>query len=123
MLPTVHGAIEFAVDGEIRPPIWVFGRKSFIQIDAEARSVTGMHHTAGKTIGMRKDALRLFTVVHILLNPKIMDAQIKMQRGRNAHGTHVRGPVAPGADMIEFRQASDLSHMRNSACVYHGGAN
>src|SRR6266436_1594259 len=68
---------------------------------------------------MRKDAVGLFCVVHILLNPKIMDAQIKMQRRSYAYGTHVCGAVAPGPDVIEFRQAGDLSQVRNSPGMHN----
>src|SRR5260370_24310706 len=70
---------------------------------------------------MPKDAVGLLFVVHILLNPKIMDAQIKMQRRSHAYGTHVCGAVAPGPDVIEFRQAGDLSTMRNPTGMHNRG--
>ena len=82
-----------------------------------------MHHSIGKTVGMREDAVRLFGVVHIFLYPKIMDTQIKMQRRSHTHGTHIRSAVAPGPNVIEFRHAGDLPQMRNSASMHNRGPN
>src|SRR6266852_2174751 len=120
-LPTVHRAIEFAIDWQVGPPIGILGRQRFVKIDAKAWRIAWMHHALGKSVGMRKDAVRLFCVVHIFLNPKIMDAQIKMQRRSHAYGTHVCGTVAPGPDVIEFRQAGDLSQMRNPTGMHNRG--
>src|SRR5437016_359149 len=72
---------------------------------------------------MRKDAVRFFRVAHEFLNPKIMDTQIKMQRGSHTHGTHIGRAVRPGPHLIEFRQAGDLSQMRNPTRVYNRGPN
>src|SRR5256885_4994413 len=72
---------------------------------------------------MRKDAVRLFRVAHEFLNPKIMDTQIKMQRGSRTHGTPIGRAVRPGPHLIELRQAGDLSQVRNSARMYNRGPN
>jgi len=61
---------------------------------------------------MRKTRIRLLHVAHEFLYPKIMDAQIKMQRRGHTHWTHIGGAVAPGPDVIQFRQAGDLSQVR-----------
>ena len=72
---------------------------------------------------MREHALGLFRVPHIFLNPKIVHAQIKMQRRCDAHRTHIRGPVASRPHVIQFGQACDLSQMGNPARVHHGRPN
>ena len=68
---------------------------------------------------MRENPLRLFRVPHIFLDPKIVHAQIKMQRRGHAYRTHVRCSMAPRPHVIQLRQARDLSQMRNSARMHH----
>ena len=117
----MHRPIELAIDRQVRAPIGMLGRQGFIKIDAKAGRVARMHHSARKTVGMGKDAVRLFCVVHIFLNPKIMDAQIKMQRCGHTHRTHICCAMAPGPDVIQFRHAGDLSQVRNSAGMHNRG--
>jgi len=81
-----------------------------------------MHHSVGKTVGVRKHAVRFRGVAHVFLNAEIGDAEIEMQSGGSADGAHVRGAVAAGADLIDFCKAGNFSEMGNSASVHDGGA-
>jgi hypothetical protein len=60
-------------------------------------------------------------VAHEFLNPKIMDAQIKMQSGRHAYRTHVRRAVASSPHLVQFGQTGNLSQVRNSSRMHNRG--
>jgi len=98
----VHRAVEFAIDREISPAIGIFGRQCFVKIDTETWCIARVHHALGKSVRMREYAVCFFRVVHILLNPKIMDAQIKMQRGGYAHGAHIGSRRGTRFELIKF---------------------
>src|SRR5260370_3293818 len=118
-LPTMHRAVEFAIDGEIGPAIGGFERQSFIKIDAETRCIARVHQALGKSVEMREYAVGFLRVPHEFLNTEIVNAQIKMQRGGHAHGAHIYGAVAPGADLIQSRQACDLPQVRYSTRMHN----
>ena len=44
-LPTVHRAIEFAIDWQVGPPIRILGCQSFVEIDAKAWRIARVHHS------------------------------------------------------------------------------
>src|SRR2546429_4222231 len=77
---SLHDALPISLIG-------VLGCQSFIHIHAQARNITGMHHTVRKTVGMRKDAVRseehtselqsrLHLVCRLLLEKKKKQEQI-----------------------------------------------
>src|SRR6266849_5331750 len=58
-LPTVHGSVELAIDGQVRATIGTVGGELLVNVYAEAGSVAGIHHSGGKRVGVRKDAIGL----------------------------------------------------------------
>ena len=119
----MHSPIEFAIDWQVRPPIGILGRQSLIKIDAEAWGIARMHHSAGKSIGMREDAVGLLRVAHILLDAKIRNAQVEMQRRSHANRTQIGCAVRSRPDLIQLGQAGDFPQMRHSSRVHNGGPN
>ena len=122
-LPTVHRAVELAVDRQIGPCVGILRRKSFINIHAETWRVTGMHQSIRKAVRMRENSVGFFKVVHVFLNAEIVNAQIEMQRGRHAYWTHVGGAVAPRSHVIKFCQAGDFLQMGNPPRMHDRGSN
>ena len=88
--------------------IGVLGRKGFINIHAKTGGIARVHHSTGKAIGMRKDTVGLIRMAHIFLDAKIVDAQIKMQRGSHAHGTQIGRAMRSRPDLIKLCQTGDL---------------
>jgi hypothetical protein len=72
--PVVHGAIKFAVYEQVGALVRPFCRERFIEVDAEPRRLPRMHQTIFKTVGVRKNLIRLRSVPHIFLDAKIMNA-------------------------------------------------
>src|SRR6516165_3478075 len=93
LLPAVHGAVEFAVYGKIRPSVRVTPGEGLVDIDAEAGFVARMHHAVSEGISVWEDAIRFVGMPHIFLDSEVVNAQIEMQHGRHADGAHVRGAV------------------------------
>src|ERR1700687_6203242 len=81
-----------------------------------------MHHSVGKSIGVREDAIGFRGVVHVFLNAEIVDAEIEMQSGGHADGAHIGGAVTAGADQVNLGKAGNFSQMGNSTGVHDGGA-
>src|ERR1700730_14257075 len=118
----MHCAVEFAIDGQVRAAIRIVGCELFVDVHAEAGRVAGIHHSVGKGVGVREDAIGFGGVVHVFLNAEIVDAEIEMQSGGHADGTHVGGGVPAGADLVHLGEAGNFSEMGNSAGVHYGGA-
>ncbi len=108
-LPTVNGPIQFAVDRQVGPLVGMPCSESLVNVNAQSRRLAGMHEPILEGIGVRKDGVRFRRVTHILLNSKIVNAEIKMQRSRHAHRAEIRGAVRSRADVVHLRQAGDFS--------------
>src|SRR5260370_36307307 len=121
-LPTVHGAVELAIDGQVRAAVRIIRCELLVDVHAEAGGVAGMHHFVGESVGVRKDAIGFGGVVHVFLNAEIVNAEIEMQSGGHAYGAHIGGAVTTGADLVQLGKAGDFSQMGNSCGVHHGGA-
>src|SRR5258708_23684978 len=102
LLPAVHGAVELAIDGQVGAAVRIVGGELLIDVDAQAGGVAGVHHSVGEGVGMRKDAIGFGGVVQVFLNAEIVDADIEMQSGGHADGTHIGGAVTAGADLIHL---------------------
>src|SRR5260370_40908738 len=89
LLPTVHGAVELAIDGQVRAAIGIVGGELLVNIDAEAGSITGVHHSVGTGVGVWKDAISLIGVTHVFLNAEIVTGIIKTQSACHADGAEV----------------------------------
>src|SRR5467141_2089582 len=121
-LPTVHGAVELAIDGQVRAAVRIVSCELLIDVHTEAGGVAGMHHSVGKGIGMREDAIGFGGVVHVFLDAEIVDAEIEMEGGGHADRAHIGGAVTAGADLVQLGEAGDFSQMGNSAGVHDRGA-
>src|SRR5882672_9179164 len=121
-LPTMHGAVELAIDGQVCAAVRVRGGDLLVDIDAEAGGVAGVHHSVGEGVGVGEDAIGFIGVAHVFLNAKIVDAEIEVERGGHADGAHIGGAVTAGADVVEVGEAGDFSQLGNSAGVHDGGA-
>src|SRR5882762_11004413 len=116
-LPTMHGAVELAIDGQVCAAVRVCGGDLLVDIDAEAGGVAGVHHAVGESVGVGEDAIGFISVAHVFLNAEIVDAEIEVESGGHADGAHIGGAVTAGADVIEVSEAGDFSQMGNSAGV------
>src|SRR6516165_3359972 len=85
--PVVHGAVEFAVYGQVGALVRAFCGERLIDVDAKSGRLAGMHQAIFKTVGVRKNSVRLRRMAHILLDAKIMNAQVEMKRRRHANRT------------------------------------
>src|SRR5882724_7542247 len=121
-LPAVHGAVEFAIDGQVCAAVGVGGGDLLVDIDAEAGGVAGVHHSVGESVGVGKDAIGFVSVAHVFLDAEIVDAEIEVESGGHADRAHIGGAVTAGADVVEVGEAGDFSQMGNSAGVHDGGA-
>src|SRR4029077_5925624 len=114
-LPTVHGAVELAIDGQVRAAIRIVGCELLVDVHAEAGGIAGMHHSVGKGVGMREDAIGFGGVVHIFLNAEIMDAEIEMKRSGHAYGAHIGVPMTDEEILVQLVEACNYSQMGNSS--------
>src|SRR5258708_40284568 len=110
----MHGFVDSAIYREIRSPVRELRRLVLVDIDSQARLLSGMHLAILKVIGVREDLVCLSRMPHVFLDAEIVHAQIKMQRGSHTDGTEVRGSVRPGAHMIKLRQSRNLFQMADS---------
>src|ERR1700716_962607 len=67
-LPVGEGAVEFAGDGEIGALVGEFGGEGFVDVDAEAGSVAGVHVAGVEGVVVGEDFVGEFRVVHVLLD-------------------------------------------------------
>ena len=72
---------------------------------------------------MREYLVGLRGVAHVLLNSKIVNAQVKVQRCGHAHRAHVRCPMRSCPHLIHFGQAGNFLHLREAAGMNDRGAN
>src|SRR4029077_14597097 len=49
-LPTVHGAVELAIDGQVRAAVRIVGCELLVDVHTEAGDVAGVHHSVGKGV-------------------------------------------------------------------------
>ncbi len=101
--PAVNSPVQFAVDWQIRSLVGVPRRARLIDVNAQSRRLAGIHEAILERIGVRKDGVGFRRVTHILLNSKIVNAEIKMQRRRHAHRAEIGGAVRSRADVVHLR--------------------
>src|ERR1043165_5984777 len=75
--PVVHGAVELAVDRQVRALIWIFRCQGLVDIYTKPRCVARMHQPIFERIRMGKDPVGLRCVLHVFLNSEIVNAEIK----------------------------------------------
>src|SRR5258708_6985593 len=56
-LPAVHGAVEFAIDGQVCAAVRVGGGELLVDIYAETGGDAGVHHAGGEGVGVGEDAI------------------------------------------------------------------
>ena len=93
-LPVPHGAVEFAVDGQVGAFVGEFGGEGFVEVDAVAGLVSRVEHAVTEGVGVREDFVSFFGVGHVLLNAEVGDGGVEVQRGAHGDGRKVGGAVA-----------------------------
>src|SRR5580704_9334635 len=116
-LPVEHGPIQFPIDGQIGPLVWIFSRQLFIVVHAQPRSVSGMQKSILEEISMGKYFVSLRRMPHVLLDSEIIHRDVEVQRSRHRHRRKIGSSVAAGAHMINFRQRCDLFQMGDPSAV------
>ena len=107
--PTVNGPVQFSVDWQIRPLVGVPHGERLVNVNAQSRRLARIHEAIFERISVRKDGVGFQRVTHVLLNSKIMNAEIKMECRRHAHRTEISGAVRSCTDVVHLRQARDFS--------------
>src|SRR5437016_4707881 len=121
-LPVMHGSIEFPIYRQIGALIWELCCQLFIDLDSQSGLLTRMHEAIFKVISVRENVVGLRRVAHVLLNAKVVDAQIKMQGGSHAHRTEIGSAVRSGTHLVDFGQGRNLLEMSDSTGVNNGRA-
>src|SRR5206468_12571299 len=78
-LPAMNRPIERPIGRQIRALVRVARGERLVEIDAEAGRIARMHHSVLERVVVRKHAVGLGRVPHVLLNPEVVHAQIEMQ--------------------------------------------
>ena len=89
----MHGAVEFAINRQVRSAIRELGSKSFVNLYSKPRLVAGKHHSVSKSVGVRKYPIRSFRMSHVLLNSEVVNTQIKMQSSGHTNWAEICGAV------------------------------
>src|SRR3981081_2975277 len=96
-LPVGEGTVEFAGDGEIGALVGEFGGEGFVDVDAEAGGVAGVHVAGVEGVVVGEDFVGEFRVVHVLLDAEVVDGEAEMERGGHGDGGDVGGAGVSGA--------------------------
>src|SRR6266702_1046077 len=75
------------------------GRR-FVDVDAVARRLAGMHHAFVEAPCMREYVERFLWKTHVLLHPEIRHPQIEMQRRAHAYRRQIRRSMATGSYLV-----------------------
>ena len=118
----MHCAVEFPVDRQIRPLVGITCSERLIDVHTEPWRFARMHRTVLVAVGVREYRVGLRGMRHILLNAKVMDAQIEMKRRREADGAEVGGAVTACPHVIELREVGNPAQMGDAAGVDHRSA-
>ncbi len=102
--------------------IGVFCGERFVDIDAEAGSVAGIHVAGVEGVVMGKDFVGKRRVVHVLLDAEVVDGEAEMQCGRHGDRRKIGGAMEAGADVIELGEVRGLLCMGDAAAVDDGHA-
>src|SRR5262249_26190938 len=68
---------------------------------------------------MREYTIGLLCVPHVLLNSKVVHAQIEVQRGRHANRAKVRSSMRAGKHVKHFREVRNFPQVTDSASVHN----
>src|ERR1035441_6784126 len=78
VLPVVHRPILLPIDGQVGRHVGIPRGERFVDIDAKAGCVAGMHRAALDRVVMREDGVRLRRVPQVLLNAEVVHAEIEV---------------------------------------------
>ena len=104
----MDGPVLFAVYGEVGGLVGPVCGEGFVDVDAEAGGIAGMHEAGFEFVGMGEDGIGIGAVGHVFLNAKIVDAEIEVKSCGHADGTEIGGSMRAGADLIEFGKVGDF---------------
>ena len=76
-----------------------------------------MHVAGVEGVVVREDLVGQLRVVHVLLDPEVVNGETEVQRRGHSDGRKVGGTMEPGADVIECGEVGRLFRMRDAAAV------
>ena len=117
-LPVGEGAVEFASYGEVGSLVGVFGGEDFVDVDAEAGGVAGVHVASVEGVVVGEDLVGERGVVHVLLDAEVVDGEAEVQGGGHGDGGKVGGAVEAGADVVEGGEVGGLLEVGDAASVH-----
>src|SRR5699024_1971616 len=106
--PIVDRTVVKTIDGQVCGGIRVFGGQILVELNAQARGITGMEEPPVEGVGGLEDLESICAVRHVLLDAEIVDGQAQVQVSSHSDRGDIGRTVHARADAVDIGEVEDL---------------